>query len=324
MISKLRSTDTIDLIDYVLLRGDVQRIANSLEQMTEKSWWWDFWIPMLAAGLVAVIASLITYQLTKRIQRASDLKAAERYEQNQSIERENSNRIAINELLIMANSCYNTLEAIRGNYSHHLTSDLRDRIFQVPPMQARPLLPVDTSVISKLVFLTPLLDQSHSKWAQVANLDSLLQRYNMVMWRWEDRNKLVTQFYSDLDGIEDKPPVKAQVFELFPQNTFMKLFQSTEACVSDTKELMLDFLDLMSNFEEAYNPKLRNNLPDHLLDKVVHISAETLRERRADFNGEALADFEYIRPMCHGNDAFYNEKVRGLVSRYDYTSYGLK
>lgn len=313
---------TIDFIDYVLLRTDIQRVTNSLDKMTEKSWWWDFWVPMLTAGLVAVIASLITYQFTKRIQKASDLKAQRRHEQNQNIEKENRKIAAINELLLLANSCYFTLQTIRRHYSKHLTNNLKERIFQVPVIEARPLVPVDLELLSRLIFLTPEEEQPHSKWSQVSEIDTLLQQYNMLVWKWAERNKLVSNFYLELDALDNKPDSRSEVFSLFPTNTFMKLFQSTEACVSNTKEVMSELNDLMTNFEKAYLPKLRSDLPNQLLDDVVYISKQSIDMRASNFVGEALADFEPVRTMCV-NDAFYKEKVRGLVSSYDWSKYGL-
>lgn len=323
MIKTNINTGTLEFVDRALLRYELDRIADTLNEMSAKHWGWDFIVPIITAGVVAVIASTITYWLQKKIQRETDQQAKEWHVQNQRIEMENRKRAAINELKLLANSCYVSLATIRDNYSAELDTDVRERIFNVQINEVVPLVPVDLSILTRLIFLTPKSEDENTKWSQISRIENVLRDYNLVMYLWKERNKLIPDFYLELDTIEDKPKIRKEVFSKLPQNRFMILFHLTERCVSMTKQVSLELLDLIENFEKAYVRKLNFDLPHKLLDDVLEISKETTSLRKDRFNGEKLADFGYIKPFCGGDIAGYKEKIKSLISYYDYEHYNI-
>ena len=320
----MSNTGTLELVDRALLRYELDRIANTLNEMSEKHWGWDFWVPILTAGVVAIIASVITYWFQKRIQKATDKKAKEWHEQNQRIDMENRKRAAINELTQMANSCYVSLANIRHAYSSELSSDIRERIFNVESIHVVPLVPVDLNILTRLFFLTPRTKAEETKWSQFSRIENVLRDYNLVMFLWEERNKQLPDFYLKLDATPNKPPpqMRKEVFSMLPDNLFFILFQSTERCISMTKQVSIELLDLIENFDKAYSKKLSRDLPNHLLDDLYEVSSETIKARKTQYDSEVLADFSYLKKYGF-EGASYQEKVKGLISRYDYHKYGI-
>ncbi|MBN26305.1 MAG: hypothetical protein CL578_14790 [Alteromonadaceae bacterium] len=307
----------------VLLLDQLAEIEVAIERLSSKSWWWDFTVPMMTAGVVAVIASLITYFLTKRIQATSDDLAKQRHVEDQKVIRENEKLQAINELLLIANSCYTTLDAARGNYSSSLSSNLRSRVFEVPPIAALVLAPVDLSILSRLFFLTPVELVSCPKWSQVTRIEMVLNNYNALANLWLIRNSMIEDFFDELDQLEAKPVCPEDIFDHLPINRFMKLFQMTERCVSLTKEVMTDLNDLLANFEDAYKVKLDKSLPKDLLIDTFTMSNEIHSSRDKAYMNETLADFTPLKSYC-GDDVTYKARIRGLISRYDLKEYGIE
>jgi hypothetical protein len=307
----------IENIDKALLASSISDISGKLEQMYSKSWWWDFTVPIITAAIVAVIASGFTYLITKKLQDKSDKAAAERYSQNQLIERENSNREAINEVILLANSCYTTLIAIRDNYSNRLTTDLHERILEVPVIKGVIFGAVDFRVLTRLFFVTPRKEESVKKWSQITQMEMMFSNYNTLMAIWEERNAL-RQDYQDkvfAEGLHNVEDVK-EISKNIPPYITQCLIQTTERCISLTSELQIDLDDFIGNFKEAFDLKLNKKLPKDLLVDVFHVDDENLAKRREIFSKEAKADFSVMK-SAFPNENIFQQFIQSMKSRHD-------
>jgi hypothetical protein len=307
----------VEKIDAVFLARCLSNISSKLEQMSSKSWWWDFTVPIITAAMVAVIASTFTYWITKRLQNKSDIAAAQRYKQNQLIERENCNREAINEVLFLANKCYTDLIAVRHNYSTSLSTSVYKRILEVPVIKGIKFEPADFRVLTRMFFVTPKKEEEPEKWSQVQLMEMMFSNYNSLMAIWEDRNALRQDFQDKVlaNGLDDIQDAEELCKYLPPQYTQI-LIQHTERCISLASEICVDLDDFITNFKVAFDSKFNKELPKDLLIDVIQFDERYLAKRRETFVNEIKADFGLYKKIFPDEDTF-QQFIKSVKSRHD-------
>lgn len=328
----------VDQLDAVLLHSSLSEIAQKLNDMASKDWWWDFGAPVITAAIVALIASGLTFWYTYHLHKRAEKTAEERYNkslidqkrrqieeqleqdkrhrENQLIFRENINREAINEVTLLANRCFTNLSVIRSNYSALLSSSLHERMFQVPIIKSVIFEAVDFSVLTKLHFLTPLEGEEGAKWSQVTKIEALFANYNVLMLMWEERNELREQVHEELieKGFFERERVEpAYIF--LNSSTRGKCVNFTERVLSLTKELYVDLGDFLSGFNNAYEPLLDQSLPQDLLTKVVRFPSSDVARRIDLYATEKLADLEALKE--HFSDEQFERFFKNARARQD-------
>ena len=309
----------IEQLDAVLISTSLSSIAEKLAKLSEKSWGWDILVPILTAGLVAVIASLLTNFFNKRLQHASDRAAVQRYKESQLIERENLNREAINEVLLLANSCYTNLIAIKDNYSERLTTNLYASVSEVPVIKTVKFEPVDYRVLTRLSFVAPKEGEELKTWSQIPQMEMMFSNYNSLMGLWQERNVMAQEYLesriAERSGSSDSG-TSAESNNQMPPHHIQLLMQITERCIGLTSEVMTDLDDFISNFKEAFKPSLNKELPPELLTRVFHFDEENQAQRRVIFEHEVKPDFSVLRPEFP-DEATYRQFIHSLVSRHE-------
>ena len=330
----------IDQLDSVLIHSSLSEIAEKLSDITTKDWWWDFGAPVIPAAIVAIIASGLTFWYTSLLHRRTERTQEERYnrelidqkrmyfeeqaaqdkrhKENQLILRENLNREALNELILTVNTCYTTLATVRENYSKLLTSDLNERMFQVPIISGTTLEFVDMRVLTKLFFLVPSLGEDGKKWSQITEIEMILSNYNTLARLWGDRNMLRERVQEELlaKQVPHRFPV-THLHEFLTPETKQNLMTLTERVVSLSRELYVDLGDFLAEFKHAYEPKLNRTLPKDLLTKVIQFEDWNLKTRSQLFANEVLPDLEVLRDSFDGDDELYEHHMKLFRSRHD-------
>ena len=330
----------IEQLDAVLLHSSLSEIAQELNDIASKDWWWDFGAPVITAAIVALIASGITFWYTYHLHNKAE-KAAEwrynkslidqrrryfeeqaeqdrRHKEDQLVIRENLNREAINELILLINTCYTTLAAVRENYSDLLSNDINERMFQVPILKGVVLEPVDKQVLTRLFFLVPPQGEEGEKWSQLGDIEMVLANYNTLARLWMERNVLREDIQRMLTA--RNVPLgypETQLYSFLDPITKQTLMSLTERVVSLSRELYVDFGDFLAEFHHAYKPRLNPALPKDLLTPIIQFEDWDLERRHAFFENEALPDLEVLRPNFDGNDELFERHTRAFKSRHD-------
>lgn len=330
----------VDQLDAVLLHSSLSEIAQKLDDMASKDWWWDFGAPVITAAIVALIASGLTFWYTYHLHKRAEREAEGRYnkslidqkrrqieeqaeqdrrhKENQLVVRENLNREAINELILTVNTCYTTLAAVRENYSQLLTPNLDERMFQVPVIKGVSLEPVDMKVLTKLFFLVPPKGEEGKNWSQLTDIEMMLSNYNTLARLWEERN-IIREGVQEAflaNGVPHGFP-EAELYKYLEPQTRQKLMSFTERVVSLSRELYVDLGDFLAEFQHAYEPRLNRKLPKDLLIQVIQFEDWDLERRHSFFVEEVLPDLEVLRESFNGNDELYERHMRAFRSRHD-------
>lgn len=330
----------VEQLDAVLLHSSLSEIAQKLNDMTTKDWWWDFGAPVMTAAIVALITSLLTFWYTYYFHKRAEKNALERYnkslldehlrqieeraeqdkrhKENQLVIRENLNREAINELILLINTCYTTLGAVRENYSDLLSNDLNARMFQVPILKGVIIEPVETTVLTRLYFLVPQEGEQGNKWSQLSHIEMILSNYNTLARLWMERNSIREDVQNSLlaRNVPHGHP-ETELYKFLDPAMRQRLMSFTERAVSLSRELYVDFGDFLGEFHLAYEPKLNRNLPEDLLTKIIRFEDADLERRNFFFAQEALPDLEVLRHNFDGNDELFERHTRAFRSRHD-------
>lgn len=308
----------VEKLDAVLLHSSLSEIAQKLDEMTTKDWWWDFGAPVMTAAIVALITSLLTFWYTYYLHKRTEQNAEHRYnksliderikqlkerteqdrrhKENQLVVRENLTREAINEVTLLANRCFTNLSGIRSNYSVLLSDSLYERVFQVPVIKSVVFEAVDFSVLTKLYFLSPSEGEEGAEWSQVTKIEALFANYNVLMLMWKERNELREQVHEELieKGFLERERVDP-AYVYLNSSTLAKAVSFTERVLSLTKELYVDLGDFLSEFNNAYEPLLNHTLPQDLLTKVVRFPPSDVARRIDLYATEKLADLDALK-----------------------------
>jgi len=333
-----RMSKDVEQLDAVLLHSSLSEIAQKLDGMASKDWWWDFGAPVITAAIVALIASGLTFWYTKHLHERAERAAERRYYKsrkddkrkyvmerlqednrhkvNQLIIRENLNREAINEVTLLANRCLTNLSVIRSNYSALINRSIYERMFQVPSIKSVIFEAVDFSVVSRLCFLAPSEGRASTSWSQVAKIESIFSNYNVLMETWKERNEIRERVHEELreKGYFERQRVEPE-YMFLDVATKAKLMHFTERAISLTKELYVDLSDFLSEFNNAYDPLLNQTLPQELLTTLIKFPADDLSRRADLYANEELADLEGIRENM--TDEQFQRFSKSMRSRHD-------
>lgn len=333
-----RMSKDVEQLDAVLLHSSLSEIAQKLNDIASKDWWWDFGAPVITAAIVALIASGLTFWYTYHLHNKAEKTAEWRYnkslidqkrryfeeqaeqdrrhKEDQLVIRENLNREAINEVTLLANRCLTNLSVIRSNYSALINRSIYERMFQVPSIKSVIFEAVDFSVVSRLCFLAPSEGRAGTRWSQVTKIESIFSNYNVLMETWKERNEIRERVHEELreKGYFERHSVEPE-YMFVDVATKAKLMHFTERAISLTKELYVDLGDFLSEFNNAYDPLLNQTLPQELLTTLIKFPADDLSRRKGLYANEELADLEGIR----GNmtDEQFQLFSKSMRSRHD-------
>ena len=282
-------------MDVALYLNGLKELTEAVKASSDKSIWWDIVVPLCLAGVVAGLTAFITYLLTKRLN--NKVLAAQEAHHNETlvIQRENLNREAINEVLLLANSCLTSLIAIKDNYRERLSSKLAERLIAVPVIKATSFHEISYEVLQKLFFVTPNEGDEMHKWGQVTQIEGMFSNYNSLMSLWAERNAHMQVFQTHLiNGGLNSTPDLVEIGKFVHIVEIQRMIQLTEYCLSLTDDMCKELDDFIMNFENAYKDKLNSEVPKKLLIRLFNFSEESCAARRKFFAPGVEPDFSEI------------------------------
>lgn len=287
-------------LDVVILSESIARISEALAKASEKSWWWDVFLPLLSSIVIAALTALLTYQITKR-----------QFHKGKLVELENQKIETINMTNRVVNSCLIVLISIKDQYRNTLTSGLCSRVLEIPEIKAARFELVDTTFLDRLFFIHPKKgEKSVSKWDQVAQLEVLLTNYNSLMEIWRERNKQIANLIQAISDSNYKGKGCIQDFHQLtsPQYT-RRIIQLTEVAIHLTDEVALALHDFLVKFPDVYKPRLSNNVSKDLLLAVFEFDRKNLEDRALLIKRSVEADYSVLRNFV-SSDAEFERVIR--------------
>ena len=271
-------------LDEFITTYQLKDIAHSLNELSNKSWFWDLLVPIFIAGLVAYVSARLTFRYTRKSNNDLIKQQQNHFNLAQKIIRENQNREVINHTVLTANNCINEIISIKDNYRGTLAPNLyiTERMLIVPDIAGFDSSPLDLSFINRLTFILPSDPDITIRWKQPSALYTLFSNYNNMLKLWEQRNELKKELHtyinnnSDYDNFVNLTPANP-----VPQKLFDRLAQLTEILIGFTDDLGYQFHKFLDEFEEAYSDCIDKEIDKSLLHKIVRYPASHNIDRLA-------------------------------------------
>ncbi|MBL4797898.1 MAG: hypothetical protein JKY50_10830 [Oleispira sp.] len=227
--------------------SDVEILVKALEQLKpETNIFKDYIYPIVAPFFATLLGAWAGYHASVRKQKRD-------YEVDRLV--------ALNRILLQAESCFSNLESIKENYRRDIDSSPLRGISFGPLVLDFEKASTD---VSKLIFLTKTLskttrdiDETRLAFNNLPRLKQILHNYNQVLAIWHQRNVEVKPIFDALREHAVAGVVEGDVEELFKvvdRENIALVCHLSEKAIKLTDDGLKEFLGLMQELPDLARP----------------------------------------------------------------------